>query len=99
MFLNAYRLEDNRLKLYWEWNSHEESQGDYYGQDCHQMHIADLDGDGMDKVYWGLVLLITMEKAYGLQDLVIAIMLMLEKLIPNGEGFQFILSRRYYSGA
>ena len=53
MFLNAYRLEDNRLKLYWEWNSHEESQGDYYGQGCHQMHIADLDGDGMDEVLLG----------------------------------------------
>ncbi len=53
MFLNAYCLEDNRLKLYWEWNSHEESQGDYYGQGCHQMHIADLDGDGMDEVLLG----------------------------------------------
>ncbi|HME54995.1 MAG TPA: silent information regulator protein Sir2 [Candidatus Lokiarchaeia archaeon] len=53
MYLDAYRLEDNGLIPYWHWNSHEEPGWDYFGQGGHQLHVADLDGDGFDEILLG----------------------------------------------
>jgi rhamnogalacturonan endolyase len=53
MFLDAYRLVDNQLVTYWRWSSYDEPGWAYFGQGCHQLHVADVDGDGRDEVLLG----------------------------------------------
>jgi rhamnogalacturonan endolyase len=56
MVVDAYQLVDNRLQKLWHWDGDEENPVIRH-QGAHNMHAADVDGDGRDEIVLGSVVL------------------------------------------
>ncbi len=56
MIVDAYQMEDHQLKKAWRWDGDEENPVIRH-QGAHNMHSADVDGDGRDEIVLGSVVL------------------------------------------
>lgn len=55
--IEAYRYRGGKLELQWRWDNTQADRKLYWGQGAHNMHCADINGDGRDEIILGSAVL------------------------------------------